>query len=457
MKRLIILSCLLVFVAIFAVGAALMQDRLRPQLNVQDDLPQRSTVPDALPQSHLNQNRLHKMIINSEETDVYDQLKRQNAIRDEIDYGSFKLVVVDEEAVGGRAALQAMRITPSDEQNMIALNGYVIDTSAPQPLSKDLPADLKQSRMAQARAGRYNPGGGLYIVQFAGPIQDSWLNTLESTGADVVSYVSNNAYVVRCDARSAALVSRMKDEQSFVQWVGDYEPAYKLEPSMQIARKMGDASFVRVTAQTLDGDEGDQQVCSLRSASRQFISESRVMNYRNITAVIPASQLTELAASDGVFAIEEASERVRLDEAQGQIVAGNLSGNSPSGPGYLSWLASKGFNSSQFGSFVVEVADDATSITGHPDLPTSRVVFQNNPTNQTGAQGGHGFLNTNIIGGFNNGAGSTLEDANGFNYGLGIAPFARMGSTAIFGPTGATGTTWENTAYGQGARISSNS
>ncbi|HKE03285.1 MAG TPA: S8 family serine peptidase [Blastocatellia bacterium] len=457
MKRLILLLCLLIFVALFAVGAALMQDRLRPQLNTRDDLPQRASAQDYMPQNHLNQNRLHKLIINRDEAAVYGQLAQQNAIRDEIDYGSFKLVVVDEVALGGRAALQAMRITPSDEQNMIALNGYLIDTSAPQPLAKELPADLKQSRMLEARAGRYNPGGGLYIVQFAGPIRDSWLNTLESTGADVISYVSNNAYVVRCDARSATLVSRMKDEQPFVQWVGDYEPAYKLEPSMQTARKMGDARFVRVTVQVLDGYAGDQEAFNLRRFSRQFISESRVMKYRNITVVIPASQLTELAASDGVFGIEEAGERVRLDEAQGQIVAGNLSGNSPSGPGYLSWLASKGFNSSQFGSFVVEVADDATSITGHPDLPTSRVVFQNNPTNQTGAQGGHGFLNTNIIGGFNNGAGSTLEDANGFNYGLGIAPFARMGSTAIFGPTGATGTTWENTAYGQGARISSNS
>src|SRR5215813_1403346 len=154
MKRLIILSSLLVFVAIFATVTALMQDRLRPQLNDRDNLPQRAPVPDALPQSHLNQNRLHKMIINSEESAVYDQLTRQNAIRDEIDYGSFKLVVVDEEAVGGRDALQGMRITPSDEQNMIALNGYLIDTSNPQPLSREIPADLKKSRMLEARAGR---------------------------------------------------------------------------------------------------------------------------------------------------------------------------------------------------------------------------------------------------------------------------------------------------------------
>jgi hypothetical protein len=460
MKRLIIYLSLTIFVVFLGAATALLQERTRPQLGGRQDSPQRITPADSLPQSHLNQNRLHKLIINNqsgEDAAVYNRLAQSGAIRDEINYGSFKLVVVDEVALGGRAALQAMQITPRDEQDMIALNGYVIDTTNPQPLSRELPADLKISRMAQARAQSAAPGGGLYIVQFVGPIQDGWLRTLESTGADVVTYIPNNAYVVRCDARSAAMVARMKDEQPFVQWVGDYEPAYKLSPVMQLARASNDAQFVKVTVQVLDGPEGDQQVFNLRTASRQFISENRAPTYRNITAVVPASQLTELAMSDGVFAIEEAVERRLLDEAQGQIVAGNLSGNSPTGPGYLSWLAGKGFNSSQFGSFVVNVVDDAYSLTGHPDLPSARIAFQNNPSNQSGAQGGHGFLNSHIIGGFNSGTGSANEDANGFNYGLGIAPWARMGVTAIFGSGSASSSAWENTAYGQGARISSNS
>ena len=132
-------------------------------------------------------------------------------------------------------------------------------------------------------------------------------------------------------------------------------------------------------------------------------------------------------------------------------------GGAPSGPGYLAWLASKGFNSSQFASFAVNVADDAPSLRGHPDLPDSRVAFENNPTNQSPDQHGHGFLNAHIVGGFNDGAGAAYEDASGFNYGLGIAPWARVGVTAIFGPGLSTPTAWEETAYGQGARISSNS
>jgi hypothetical protein len=196
----------------------------------------------------------------------------------------------------------------------------------------------------------------------------------------------------------------------------------------------------------------------LRASARQHFGVRRVLKYINLRLEIPVSQLAELAKSDEVFAIEEDTERVRLDEAQGQIVAGNLSGGAPSGPGYLAWLAGKGFNSSQFSSFAVNVVDDEFSLTSHPDLPNSRVAFENNPTDQFPfIHRGHGFLNAHIIGGFNDRVGSPFEDTNGFNYGLGIVPWARMGVTAIFGNAPAAATSWEETAYDRGARISSNS
>src|SRR5215475_2054899 len=240
MKRLILLPCLFIFVALFATVTALMQDSLRPQLNTRD-LPQVAQAQDALPQKHLNQNRLHKLIVKNEDA-AYEELNRQNAIRREFDYGSYKLLVIDEENMGGHAALQAMQVNWRDDMDRIWLNGYLIDTSAAQPLSKEPPIELKQSRMAEARSRGYNPAPGTYVVQFVGPIQDAWLNTLKNTGARVISYVANNAYVVSCDAPSAALVSRLQDEQSFVQWVGDYQPAFKLAPQLAAARMMGDAA-----------------------------------------------------------------------------------------------------------------------------------------------------------------------------------------------------------------------
>ena len=458
MKFLTICLALVALTILGGSARALMQGSLRLQLGDREAPAQEISQPAALPATYLNQNRTHKVIIDERDSDFYHELTRVNAIREELDYGSFKLVIIDETPLGGREALRAMQVAMRDEQNLIALNGYLLDTSNRQPLDVQLPGDLRQTRMADARSRGLAPSeGGLFIVQFVGPVKDEWLAALRSTGAIVVSYIPNNAYVVKADRRAAFGVWQMKDRSPFVQWVGDYEGAFRLSPELRAARESGAQPFVKVNIQVIDGPEGRLLVESLKRYSQRFFSESRVMNYHNLTVTIPVSQLAALANDDSVFAIEEARERRRLDEVQGQIVAGNLSGNSPSGPGYLAWLAGKGFDSSQFGSFAINVADDAYSLSGHPDLPASRIAFQNNPTAQSGAQGGHGFLNAHILGGFNNGTGPAVEDALGFNYGLGIAPFARVGVTAIFGNGNATPSGWENAAYAQGARLSSNS
>ncbi|MGH9802024.1 MAG: S8 family serine peptidase, partial [Blastocatellia bacterium] len=457
MKRLTFLLTFTVCAVLLATASVFVQERLRPQLGDRDDAPQRITDPDNLPTTFLNQNRLHKLIINNDEQNVYDELAQRGAIREEVNYGSFRLVVVDQEAIGGRAAMQALPVAARDEQNLIVLNGYVIDTTNAEPLSTLPPADLRQTNMAVARKNFSRPGGGLFIVQFIGPIQDEWLTELNRTGADVVSYVPNNAYVVRADSDAAMRLIGLKDSQSFVQWVGDYEPAFRIKQSLMAARAFDADQFVNVTVQFIAGDDTKRKVGELKRSVRRFIGEAQVLNYHNVTMNIPLSQVMELASQDNVFSIEPAGERRRLDEAQGQIVAGNLTGNAPSGPGYLAWLGTKGFTSSQFTSFAVNVVDDAYTLTGHPDLATSRIPFQNNPTNQSGAMGGHGFLNSHIIGGLNTGTGAANEDSLGFNYGLGIAPWSRVGVTAIFGSGSSSSAAWESTAYGSGARISSNS
>jgi hypothetical protein len=446
------------FVFFLATGGAFMQSDSRPRLDRQQNSQTKPVQPDAIPQTYLNPNRTHKLIISDTERDTYDRLARANAIRDEINYGSYKLVVVDEDAVGGRAALQAMPVAMRDEQNMIVFNGYVIDTSAPHPLSKEPPEALKLSRVSEATARTASPGKGLYVIQFIGPVRDLWLKALEQTGVEIITYAPHNAYVVFASERAAGELMKMKAGSQFLQWMGDYQPAYKLTPGLQAALQ-GDASrLVRVTVQVIDNAEGEIKADQLRTSARRHFGERRVLKYRNLKLEVAVSQLVEMARNEAVFAIEEDAERVRLDEAQGQIVAGNLSGNAPSGPGYLAWLASKGFNSSQFSSFAVNVADDTPLLKGHPDLPDSRIAFENNPVNKLDIPGQHGFLNAHIVGGFNDATGEAYEDANGFNYGLGIAPWARVGVTAVIGfSLTETPTSWENTAYGQGARISTNS
>jgi subtilase family protein/BACON domain-containing protein len=437
--------------AIFMLGAnAMMQQDTASQLQGS----QQSAAPNA--DAYISDNSWHKLIVDANDQTTYNQLQSRNAIIGEINYGSFRLVVVNEQALGGRAAVQQLAASVQDDFNLIPINGYVLDTTNPDATYNQLPADLRKTDLADALARGVKPTGGLYLIQFAGPIQDAWIDALKATGVEVVTYMPSNAYVVRGNAKAALALIEFAKQNPFAQFIGDYEPSFKLSPGMRAARGNG-GEIIDITAQVIDGPNAKQTIANLSAMAEQVVGSYRALNYHNIELRVMAGRLAEMSRYDDVFAIEERGQRRRLDEAQGQIVAGNLSGNSPTGPGYLSWLASKGFTSSQFTSFSVNVADDTYTLAGHPDLPAGRVAFQNNPTNQSGVLGGHGFLNSHIIGGFNNGTGSAFEDALGFNYGLGIAPFARVGVTAIFGNTSSSGTVWENTAYGQGARISSNS
>src|SRR5204863_1972986 len=129
----------------------------------------------------------------------------------------------------------------------------------------------------------------------------------------------------------------------------------------------------------------------------------------------------------------------KYDERQDQIIAGNLSGTSPSGPGYLTWLASKGFSQSQFDAsgFAVDVSDsgidNGTTAPGHFGLyklgdlsQSTRVIYnrlEGHANTGSTLQGcdGHGTINSHIIGGYSDlSGGFPHADAGGYLYDLGV-------------------------------------
>jgi hypothetical protein len=107
---------------------------------------------DTIPQSYLNDSTRHKLFLDAGDEAAYSQLLDKNAIIEEIDYGSFRMITVDETSLGGRDALKAMALAVRDDQNLIALNGYVLDTTKPEATLSELPADLRQTDMTDALA-----------------------------------------------------------------------------------------------------------------------------------------------------------------------------------------------------------------------------------------------------------------------------------------------------------------
>jgi len=437
-----------------------------------------------LPQRLTSEDTRHKIILRPDEQALYVRLTRSGAVVHDVDYGSYRLLVVDERLVGGRRAFVDLGTAARDEQNLIGFSGAVLDTTRPRATARRLPPALRQAEAEDAAApdsGRRRvdltqtgdgavplaPGlatpGSLFVVQLIGPVKDEWLEAVRATGATIVAYVPANAYVVRARGAAVQALRALRRASAFVQFIGRFEPGYRLSPPLRDLAETAEATSggappIDVTVQVTMGTESAETLQALRSIAIGPIRSHRVLDYLNVAMRVSRSRLTELAQLDGVFAVDERRERRRLDEVQGMIFANRIgSDGRATGPGYLAWLAAKGFASAQFGSFVVNIVDDATSLQGHPDIASGRVAFELNPSGQSGAQAGHGFFNAHIAGGMNDSTGSAYQDASGYHYGLGIAPFARVGATAVFGPGSTTATAYESDAYALGARISSNS
>jgi hypothetical protein len=398
-----------------------------------------------------------KVIIGARATGRADAIYERGAVLGEIDYDSFRLLLIDERAAGGAAGLEQLGLFVRDDLDRVYLEGRALDTRRPEEVESRIDLALRRDELAHAQAEGRPVRDGLYLVQLIGPVRDEWLSDLAAEGLEIVSYIPQNAYVVRARGPAAAAITRLTGGHDYVQYVGDFHPAYRLSQSLHSALANGASGTVDVIVQVVDGPTIDADLADLRSLAIVTGPDQALLGLRDVELTVDRARLSELASREYVFHIGERKPRVRLDEVQGQILAGNLDRDHAAGPGYLDFLAGKGFNRSQFGSFVVNVVDDAATLTGHPDLPDDRVAFAHDVTRQGSAQGGHGFLNAHIVAGFNAGTGSPMTDARGFHYGLGIAPFARVGATAIFGFDSASVNQWEDAAYADGARISSNS
>jgi hypothetical protein len=343
-----------------------------------------------------------------------------------------------------------------DDYNLIRLNAARLDTSTP---------EIQALRQA---AGTF-AGKRLRLVQFAGPVQPAWRKALLDAGAQIVNYIPHNAYLLYGDAAALARVQSLPAARAPMQWDGPYPDQYKIHPAARAA-----ATNLFAVQLVADAAVNAETISSLSPVERP----RRVLQFINVIARLAPGDLDRLAARPDVISIQPCHPAQKQDERQDQIVAGNLSGDVPVGPGYLAWLAGKGFTQEQFDAsgFVVDVSDsgvdDGTTTPNHFGLysagntnAASRVAYARlvgTPNSDSTLKGcdGHGTLNAHIVGGYDNGTAFPLVDAAGYAYGLGVCPFVQLGSSVVFDPdywTNPDFTQLESQAYANGARINNNS
>jgi len=354
---------------------------------------------------------------------------------------------------------------------LIHLHAGVIDTSQPETQARRQALDTFS-------------GKRLHLIQLAGPIQPAWHQELIDAGLQIIDYIPDNTYLVYGDAAALNGMQKKTLAKSHINWDGAYRSVDKIHPTARVTatakRSAANSANDTYAIQLVLDPEANASTLALIDAVKlaPIIRQSSASHYHNVIVRLPADTISSLAGQPDVISIWPYRTPQKRDERQGVIVAGNLTGNVPSGAGYLDWLASKGFNQAQFDAsgLVVDVTDSGldngtTNINhfalyrGGTTSGISRVRYTRlEGTANAGStiQGcdGHGNLNAHIIGGHVTLTNFPHTDSSGYRYGLGIAPFTKVGSSVIFDPAEFTFPVYEDLAsraYRDGARVSGNS
>jgi hypothetical protein len=451
-------------------------DSARAQLDhSQGQARQHRALPGVKPLSYRSPGATHKLMLPADDPELEQQLVSNRVVRKLKKYSAYSIAEVGDAELSTLDAATLQRASLRDDLNLVMLKRGQLDTTGPAPIISE---ELRQPQ-TDSRA--------LHLVQLFGPPTTSSLKAITATGVRIVGYVPNNTYLVWATQSQRQQLHAMRQGTSgstVIQWDGPYHPAYKIDPHINA----DSVEQLSVSVEVLDSADADSSIALAKSiANKVLMTEFRAEGAVHIKILAEAYKLKELAKTADVLEIAPWSPMKLMDERADQIVAGvlsfdtvnNIQVSHPTAPGYLTFLNSIGFNSNF--DVAVDIGDTGFDIGSadptkmHPDFldaaGASRIAYMHDFTNDSHASDptilpnhdalGHGTINASIVGGFNNKPGSAFADSGGFQYGLGIAPYAKIGVSKLFPDSNNSANfsyqEYIAAAYQAGARVSNNS
>lgn len=175
------------------------------------------------------------------------------------------------------------------KEHLIDLQACQIDTRRGEP---PMPADL--------RLDKFPPGKkGYYIVQYKSPLDSQTvLTAISALGGEMLSYVPNNAYLVRLpEERLPALKGSAP-----VQWVGIYQPYYRISPPLF---NLEGGKSVLITVVIFQGESTSEIAKEIAKTGAKVTSSSVAESEEAIPIVANLEQVRKIALILGVQWIEE--------------------------------------------------------------------------------------------------------------------------------------------------------
>jgi hypothetical protein len=218
-------------------------------------------------------------------------------------YDNFVLVELTEEQ---RTNLESMGILVVIEDNLhaIGIDGYAFDTRNGEPMVKE---NLRLRSMAGEESG--------YLVQFVGPIKDEWLSVLQKMGAEQVTYYPYNSMLVKATPEVRTALGSL----DFVQWVGNYHPAYKIRPAL-MELKEDEVRDVKVITYEPDGIDAVLRFIDKGDILRDY----KGSDFGLIKARLTLDEIERIAVLGEVSYIEPINEMKAMNSQIQWIVQTNI-------------------------------------------------------------------------------------------------------------------------------------
>jgi len=137
-------------------------------------------------------------------------------------------VVVDVPPARARALARVYPIEDITDQYRVRVGGKSVNTLAGRGAPRSATRGLRSRARPKGEPSTLPPGPHHYVVQFVGPIKQSWLSRLRALGATLRSPFGSFGYVVR--ASDAAL--RKIQTQKFVLWIEHLPYSDRLAPGL---------------------------------------------------------------------------------------------------------------------------------------------------------------------------------------------------------------------------------
>ncbi|HTV43288.1 MAG TPA: LamG-like jellyroll fold domain-containing protein [Candidatus Sulfotelmatobacter sp.] len=258
-----------------------------------------------------------------------------------------------------------------DDPRAILLENAFIETGS--KLNLAIPKNLQ------------SPGDpGAYVVQARGPISAAFRSVLAGAGATIVSYIPNNAYLVRASEGVADALAA----NPLVQAVIPYEPYYKVQEQLLAQAQQPLPADVQLNL-GLFADDAADTVQQIQKMGGIILSEENSAAGYPIVKVEPPADWTAIAGLPGVHIVEPYYRRTLANDlarAQMQISADGITTTN---------------YDNLYGSNVIVEVDDTGIDTNHPDFSNNHAkyrVFYTDPNMGTDTNG-HGTHVAGIIAG----------------------------------------------------------